>query len=153
MIYEIPEHQLREVKVKLPKDLVKWLEEIAKARGETIDEVLTWTLGNIFNFYDRWFRAKRRIERAREIANLLDTRLEKFKEYLASRRIKKWDSYYFIARKFVTWLKSKNIDSLDDITYKTIESYLEELNVKTSTKHLYKYYLKKFLSFIEGQTN
>jgi anthranilate phosphoribosyltransferase len=53
-VYDIPEHKLREVKVKLPKDLVEWLEEIAKARDETVDEVLTWTLGCLLNFYDRW---------------------------------------------------------------------------------------------------
>jgi hypothetical protein len=55
MVREIPEHQLREIKVKLPEDLVEWLGEIAEARGETIDDVLTWTLGILRNFYDRWF--------------------------------------------------------------------------------------------------
>jgi hypothetical protein len=65
-IYDIPEHKLREVKVKLPKDLVEWLEEIAKARGETIDEVLTWTLGNLLNFYDRWICAWKKSKRSRK---------------------------------------------------------------------------------------
>ncbi|MCC6014989.1 MAG: hypothetical protein LM564_04710, partial [Desulfurococcaceae archaeon] len=69
-------YEAREVKVKLPKDLVDWLEEIARARGETVDEVLTWTLGNLRNFYDRWLHARKR---------LLDTRLNEYKEYLASR--------------------------------------------------------------------
>lgn len=55
MIDEIPDRQLVEVRVKLPKDLVEWLERIARARGENIDNVLTWTLGMLRNFYDRWF--------------------------------------------------------------------------------------------------
>jgi hypothetical protein len=53
-VYDIPEHRLREIRVKLPSDLVEWLEDIARARGETVSEVLAWTLGNLMNFYDRW---------------------------------------------------------------------------------------------------
>lgn len=152
VIYEIPEHQLREVKVKLPKDLVEWLEEIARSRGETIDIVLMWTLGNLRNFYDRWFYAIQRAERAKDIANFLDTKLEKFKEYLINRGIKKWDEYYSNAKRFVAWLKNKSICSINDITYETIEYYLEELNVKTTTKYLYRHYLKTFLNFVKGYT-
>lgn len=134
-------YEAREVKVKLPKDLVDWLEEIARARGETVDEVLTWTLGNLRNFYDRWLHARKR---------LLDTRLNEYKEYLASRGLKTRNDYYSVARRFVEWLKNKNLYDIDDITCETIESYLGELNVKTSTKSLYRYYLKDFLNFIKS---
>ena len=56
---EISERGLVEVKIKLPEDMLMWLEDIAKARDETIDEVLWWTLGTLQNLYDRWMRAKR----------------------------------------------------------------------------------------------
>ena len=62
-VYNIPEHRLREIKVKLPSELVEWLEVIARARGETVSEVLTWTLGNLMNFYDRWQYAWRKQRR------------------------------------------------------------------------------------------
>jgi hypothetical protein len=65
-VYDLPEHMLTEINVKLPRDLVEWLEEIAKARGETIDEVLTWTLGLIRNYYERWMRAWKRLEKKRK---------------------------------------------------------------------------------------
>jgi hypothetical protein len=58
-VYELPDHMLVEIKVKLPRDIVEWLKELSKARNETIDEVLTWTLGNILNFYDRWMCRKK----------------------------------------------------------------------------------------------
>jgi site-specific recombinase XerD len=150
MVEEIPEHQLREVKVKLPKDLVEWLEKVARARGETIDGVLTWTLGILHNFYDRWFYTVQSVERVGEITNSLEIKLEKFKEYLADQGIKTLDNYY-VARKFVEWLKNKDIDSLDNITHETIELYLRELKLRTSTQRLYRHYLKKFLSFIKSE--
>jgi len=56
---EISERRLVEVKIKLPEDMLMWLEDIAKARDETIDEVLWWTLGTLQNLYDRWMRAER----------------------------------------------------------------------------------------------
>jgi anthranilate phosphoribosyltransferase len=66
-VYDIPEHHLREVRVKLPRDIAEWLEDIARARGETVSEVLAWTLGNLMNFYDRWYYAwKKRCKQKHE---------------------------------------------------------------------------------------
>jgi hypothetical protein len=45
---------LVELRARLPRDLVEWLQQLAEARGETVDEVLTWTLGTLRNLHDRW---------------------------------------------------------------------------------------------------
>jgi len=56
------------ITLELPENLVLWLKRIADARGEAVDEVLTWTLGNLFNLYDRWEVAIKRwlVEKVRE---------------------------------------------------------------------------------------
>ena len=45
------------ITVELPENIATWLKKIADARGETVDEVLTWTLGSLLNFYERWMTA------------------------------------------------------------------------------------------------
>jgi hypothetical protein len=43
-----------EVRLRLPRFIVDWLENIAKCRGETVDDVVAWTLGSLYNYYQRW---------------------------------------------------------------------------------------------------
>jgi len=47
----------KKIEVELYEDQVEWLSKIAKMRGESLSDVLTWTLGLLRNFYDRWCTA------------------------------------------------------------------------------------------------
>jgi hypothetical protein len=149
-----------EVKWKLPKPLVDWLNSIAKCRNESIEEVIAWTLGNLYNYYERWVVIPRKLEcgelekleemkRSEDFKEYLEKRLEDFKEHLRAKNIKKYDDYYYIVRKFVQWLLNRGVNDLSSISDETINEYLEKLNVKPSTKGTYKYCLKKFLEFLK----
>jgi len=142
--------ELVEVKWKLPKPLVDWLNSIAKRRNEPIEEVVAWTLGNLYNYYERWVVTPRKLEYGEpEKLEEIEKKLEVFKEYLRTKNFKKYDDYYFAARKFVQWLLNKGVNDLNSISDETINEYLEGLNVKPSTKGTYKGWLKKFLEFLK----
>jgi hypothetical protein len=139
-----------EVKWKLPKPLVDWLNSIAKCRNESIEEVVMWTLGNLYNYYERWVVIPRKLECGEpEKLEEIEKKLEEFKEYLRTKNFKKYDDYYFVVRKFVQWLLSRGVNDLNSISDETINEYLEGLNVKPSTKGTYKSWLKKFLEFLK----
>jgi len=152
--------ELVEVKWKLPKPLVDWLNSIAKCRNESVEEVIAWTLGNLYNYYERWVVIPRKLEcgeleklgemrKLEEFKEYLERKLEEFKEYLRTKNFKKYDDYYFVARKFVQWLLNRGVSDLSSISDETINEYLEGLNVKPSTKGTYKGWLKKFLEFLK----
>ena len=42
-----------EVKIKLPDWLLKWIEDVAKANEESIDDTIAWLLTQHYNVYER----------------------------------------------------------------------------------------------------
>jgi hypothetical protein len=141
-----------EVNWKLPKPLVDWLNSIAKCRNESIEEVVMWTLGNLYNYYERWVVIPRKLgcgEPEKLRIEEIEKKLEEFKEYLRTKNFKTYDNYYFVARKFIQWLLNRGVSDLNSISDETVKEYLVELNIKDSTKMLYKGYLKKFLEFLK----
>jgi site-specific recombinase XerD len=109
-----------------------------------------WTLGNLYNYYERWVVIPRKLECGEpEKLEEIEKKLEEFKEYLRTKNFKKYDDYYFVVRKFVQWLLSRGVNDLNSISDETINEYLEGLNVKPSTKGTYKSWLKKFLEFLK----
>jgi len=155
----------RRITVELYDDLVEWISNIARMRGESLSTVMNWTLGLLRNFYDRWLMAlelhvRRRMEEEskireeEEMERRLDEELERFKEFLQAKGYRRADYYYEIAKRFVEWLLQR---SKRDLSTEAIEEFLEGLNVKQSTKATYRHLLKAFLNFqkesVKGQAS
>jgi hypothetical protein len=133
------------------------LKNIANARGETIDQVLTWTLGGLCNFYDRWATAiERRLRKEAlrlQLGERLKEKLAKYREYLKGQGYAKIDDYYRVAEEFVEWLLSKGWLSEGEghVSMETFEKFLEEekKNLGPSTRRTYRSWFKPFLKFLE----
>jgi hypothetical protein len=146
-----------EISIKLPENLAKWLKKIADDRGETIDEVIAWTLGTVYNLYDRWTVALERRQRKEtlrlQLGERLKEKLAKYKEYLKSQGYVKIDDYYRVAEEFVEWLLNKKwlSESEGHVSMETFEKFLGEgkQNLSSSTKRTYRSWFRPFLKFLE----
>ncbi len=141
---------IEERSVKLPRHIWIWLDNIAKARGEDINEVLSKVLSIMYSFYVMTVLTPSLNQMMPQTASQLltdcDELFEEFKNYLITEKKlsdKNIDGAISIARRISEF--NGNCTNIND---EIIEKFLNTLNVTKSTRDLYKYYLNLFKQFL-----
>jgi len=117
-----------------------WLEEMAEKRGESVDEVLAWTIELLIRFHKRLFTKK-------HVAQAMEEQI--LKEYERILKNKGWSkrtisSHINIAKRFLNWCERSNIKP----SMESANMFINSLNLEKSTRTLYKYSLKQLLKIL-----
>jgi len=116
----------------------EWLEAIAARRGETLDDVLTWTLGSLIDLYHRW-HSRATVDRD-ALINALRESLKSSGSY-AEDTI---DEYVKCAEKYVDWCLKNGKQLSEDTMYEFVNTVVE----RKSMKRIYRTSLRKLLELI-----
>jgi hypothetical protein len=130
-----------EIKIRLPKYLVDWLNEFSRELGRAPDDFIGEVL---HRYYDAW-------KIGREAATT-PTNLESLsKEFI---RIYKNDKRKTIVKHFVKWAEERSlgVGDLDENAVKEfLKHYAHLRNIKKSSLYSYRGLLNKFVKFIRSK--
>ncbi|MEM2571395.1 MAG: phage integrase N-terminal SAM-like domain-containing protein [Candidatus Nezhaarchaeales archaeon] len=141
---------LQEIRVRLPRHLVEWLQEFSKAIAMTSDQLIA----NILEYYyEAWkvgYDEGRNLSSSEEETHLntlnLDESLKAFLKTLSKAQRK---SVNAILKRFIVWLHERSAPVSEASISEFLEQYKSGRNLKASTLSLYKNILRKFVKFYE----
>jgi hypothetical protein len=130
-----------EVKIRLPKYLVDWLNEFSRELGRTPDDFIGEVL---HRYYDAWKIGR---EGVITLTNLRSLSME----FL---QLHKNDKRKTIVKHFVEWVEERSL-GIGDLNENAIKEFLAHYaysrNIKKSSLYSYKGLLKKFIRFIRSR--
>jgi predicted DNA-binding protein len=132
-----------EVKIRLPKYLVDWLNEFSRELGRTPDDFIGEVL---HRYYDAWKIGR---EAVTTVTNLRSLSME----FL---QMRKNDNRKTIVKHFVKWAEERSL-GIGDLNENAIKEFLAHYaysrNIKKSSLYSYKGLLKNFIEFIRSKRN
>jgi hypothetical protein len=130
-----------EVKIRLPKYLVDWLNEFSRELGRAPDDFIGEVL---HRYYDAWKIGRESVTTSTNLESLS-------KEFI---QICKNDRRKNIVESFVEWAKERGlgVGDLDENAVREFLTHYAHLrNIKKSSLYSYKGLLNKFIKFIRSK--